>query len=1205
MPSLHRACEGCGIRWSLLMLPLLAPAWVAGVAVVDVAGTADQLVLRCAVDGYGVEPVTTGGQVFQRLRVAGEAVTLEAGTPQLPKVCRSVIIPDDARMTVRVLDAQYTEVPMRIAPSPGPAVDPAAVVGTPGGAYERNAFWPGELARLGEPYILRDHRGVVVELYPFQWNPVTETLRVYTELTVEVAASGPGIVNVLQRTGPRRASSRAFEGLYRRHFVNQRPAAPGPPLEEEGDLLIIAYDFWLSELQPLVDHKISAGIDTTLVGVSTIGATVPAIRSYIQDVYDTSDLAFVLLVGDAEQVPTPHVGGAPADPVYARVAGTDDYPDIMVGRFSAEDGGDVGIQVLRTIQYEQEHAPQQEWFWKGMGIGAAEMAGHLDGLRDDLLAHGYTHVDQLYDPGVTSAMVSDALDEGRGIVNYAGLGGTESWGTGGFGLFDITLLENRGMLPFIFSAASLNGAFEGGTCFAEGWLRAVHGSEPTGAIGAYMSSISQYWQPPLTAQEAFVELYTSQAHATLGTLCFAAGCQMIDEYGAVGVETFDTWILFGDPSLRVVEGGPGTVLYVDDDAPAGGDGTSWATAFRHLQDALSAAEASGGAVSEIRVGQGMYRPDQGEGYTAGDREATFRLQSGVALRGGYAGYRTDDPEARDAEACETVLSGDLAGDDGPEFENNEENSFTVVTGNGTDEAAVLDGFTVTAGNADNGLYEKRSGGGMYIKQGSPTVLCTTFTGNYADHGGAVYTKAATPLFTDCRFDGNRAEEGAGVHNDDASAPVLTRCTFTRHLAEHGGGMYNDSASRPVLTACTFRQNSTVATGGAMVNENGSAPLLVGCVLRVNEAAALGGALYSSSSQSALICCTLSDNTAAYGPGVVCSGTSHLVVVGSILWDGDAELYLGAGATAAVSYSDVHGGWPGEGNIDADPLFLDPDGPDGKPGTDDDDLRLAEGSPCVNAGSNYAEHLPDEDLDDQPRLQQCRVDMGAYESPHAPGTFADCNSNGLDDDCEIQEGSSQDCNLNHLPDECEDMTFEAVSVCSLLPHGDAGELCLELSPDGARIEPRMPGIRTLRLAMSSSADPATVTPEHVQVACSEAAYTGTVGVSLADGEYCADGILAMGFDPALPDQDCCAITLEGMTSVYGAPATGTVSGRTLAGDADRDGLVNSIDASAVKPRFGVAVDDSTLSYDLTADGLINSIDTAAVKPRFGHAAPDCP
>ena len=120
----------------------------------------------------------------------------------------------------------------------------------------------------------------------------------------------------------------------------------------------------------------------------------------------------------------------------------------------------------------------------------------------------------------------------------------------------------------------------------------------------------------------------------------------------------------------------GAAIYVDNDS-AGGDGSSWSTAFKYLQDALAVAEAD----DEIRIAHGPYLPDRSSAnpHGSGDREATFQLIAGVAIKGGYAGYGAPDPNDRDVTAYETILSGDLAGDDGPDFANNEENTCHIIT----------------------------------------------------------------------------------------------------------------------------------------------------------------------------------------------------------------------------------------------------------------------------------------------------------------------------------------------------------------------------------------------------------------------------------------------------------------------------------------------------------------------------------------------
>jgi gingipain R len=337
---------------------------------------------------------------------------------------------------------------------------------------------------------------------------------------------------------------------HRSRFADADRNPGGRQIDEDGDLLIIAFDPWIPNVEPLAVHKSSVGINTTIVGVSAIGSDPETIRSYIQSVYETSDLAFVLLVGDVDHVPTFYAMDGPSDPSYAKVAGGDDYPDILVGRFSASTAAHVDTQVLRTIDYEANCATEQEWFWRGAGIGSDPAA--LDAVRDALLTHGYTDVDRLYDPDVTPAMIAAALNDGRGIINYIGHASSALWMTGPFSVDDVHTLANDNTLPFIFSSASANGRFDMDECLAEAWLRAQHGSAPTGAIAAFMASGNLYYMEAQTAHEEFIDLYVGGTYRTFGGLCFGATSRLMDEYGDSGVRIFDIWTLFGDPSLCVV-----------------------------------------------------------------------------------------------------------------------------------------------------------------------------------------------------------------------------------------------------------------------------------------------------------------------------------------------------------------------------------------------------------------------------------------------------------------------------------------------------------------------------------------------------------------------------------------------------------------------------------------------------------------------------
>src|SRR5512133_154754 len=164
-----------------------------------------------------------------------------------------------------------------------------------------------------------------------------------------------------------------------------------------------------------------------------------------------------------------------------------------------------------------------------------------------------------------------------------------------------------------------------------------------------------------------------------------------------------------------------SVYYVDLRARGLGTGLSWTDAFPNLQDALTTAR----RVCEIRVAKGIYLPDSGSELEPGDPDASFYLKKDVVLKGGYAGIGSPNPNQRDILVHETILSGDLFGNDNPSVIRQRlvgdpmriDNCYHVVTAIGTDSTAVLDGFTIRGGYAFGSASpdEFCRGGGIRIE----------------------------------------------------------------------------------------------------------------------------------------------------------------------------------------------------------------------------------------------------------------------------------------------------------------------------------------------------------------------------------------------------------------------------------------------------------------------------------------------------------
>ncbi|MCI0362841.1 MAG: right-handed parallel beta-helix repeat-containing protein [Phycisphaerales bacterium] len=413
----------------------------------------------------------------------------------------------------------------------------------------------------------------------------------------------------------------------------------------------------------------------------------------------------------------------------------------------------------------------------------------------------------------------------------------------------------------------------------------------------------------------------------------------------------------------------GTTIFVDDDAPARGNGADWPTAFAHLQDALTFAGDPANNVTQIRLAQGIYRPDRSESNPAGsgDRESTFRLISGVTILGGYLGLSANpeqDPNQRSIESNLTILSGDFAGDDLPpdpknptEFPNSAENAYQVVTAIDVDATAILDGVIITGGHADGAATIPESssrdrGSAVNIHAASPTLSNCTVASNWSASHGAVNDQGAGASIVTCQFIANYANDfggGLAVHWQSATTVIgcafsqnsafrdggaihcrglptasFTGCTFTGNSANHGGGVFNDGNS-VTFSDCSFSQN-TASQGAGMFNELSTA-LIDHCTFSENSVISGGGGIWNNSGAPLLVQCSFTSNYADGGGAGVWDEESSPSIFNCSFIDNTAfgpgcGLYNAGGAptvtnctfTGNIAYAGGGGGmWNGTSN----------------------------------------------------------------------------------------------------------------------------------------------------------------------------------------------------------------------------------------------------------------------------------------------------
>ena len=433
-------------------------------------------------------------------------------------------------------------------------------------------------------------------------------------------------------------------------------------------------------------------------------------------------------------------------------------------------------------------------------------------------------------------------------------------------------------------------------------------------------------------------------------------------------------ILLSFSSLRT----NATIRYVKQTATGLGNGISWANASNNLQAMIDASSPN----DEVWVMAGTYKPSAyPTGSTGGTtpRDYAFILKNRVKIYGSFVGNETLLSQRNQAiiTSNQSILSGDIGviGD-------KSDNSYHVIISVNDDNSTVLDGFTITEGNANSGRsvtieVETRNlrqnfGAGMVNNNSSPFIMNCIFINNVSVINSANEDAGLT---------------GGGMSNLNSASPTLYNCSFINNSSDSGGGMSNQNSSLPTINDCFFSGNHA-ERGGAMFNatgDKGTTHKITNCIFWKNSAESLGGAICNSVSSQLISNCTFYGNSAEDGGAIQGGFSSSPTINNCIIWGNGNEPIANRDSefdVPTINHTDIEGGYrSGIGNIDRNPSFIDPNDPDGEDnilGTRDDGLDLTQCSPAINKGDN-ASIVKSYDFIGAQRIQQSTVDMGAYES----------------------------------------------------------------------------------------------------------------------------------------------------------------------------------------------------------------------------------
>ena len=478
--------------------------------------------------------------------------------------------------------------------------------------YQEDTMLPGETISIVTSGNIRDIPFIKVQFVPLQYNPSQGIVKIYDTIVIKLTFS-PGDSVAVEPNFTQKEFYPYYESVFTnwQDFIGHTTFQQQSGIKETGcDYLIITHQNFYTQAQQLAEWKYQTGYITKIINVSEIGTTYQQIRQFLMNAYSSwiPRPSYVVLIGDAEYVPTTYLNGVATDLWYAAVDGSDYYPDLFIGRIPADTADQADVMIQKIITFEQT-PPMVPSFYNNFVVAAYFQDDDTNGyedrrfvltseeIRDYLLSQGYngeriyctssyinpTHYNNGYyangeplpsdllRPGFAwdgdAADISTAINTGIFILNHRDHGMESGWGDPYFTTANFNSFSNGDLLPVVFSINCLTGKFDTTECFCEEFLRKEDGGA-VAVFGATEVSYSGYndylcrgfydaiWPAFDTEIGNNVSLYH------LGEILNYGKAFMADTWGDPwGYEEyeFELFHCFGDPSLDIYTALPQTL----------------------------------------------------------------------------------------------------------------------------------------------------------------------------------------------------------------------------------------------------------------------------------------------------------------------------------------------------------------------------------------------------------------------------------------------------------------------------------------------------------------------------------------------------------------------------------------------------------------------------------------------------------------------
>ena len=476
----------------------------------------DKLKVKSTINEISFQKQITKKGYFSESTISGYVKDNIVGIPAVPVSRKIIEIPLGADVKIKILsktehtyylpdyNINFPIIPAQPSLSKSDQTNDRAFVYN-SEVYNKNEFLSHDIVSVNNIGIMRGARLGLLTLRPFNYNPVSKTIKIITDLEFEVTFENADFAAT--ELAKEKTQSPYFSSTYKNFIINQPQEVKSNLTQYPVKYVIVSDIMFQSALQPFVQWKTKKGF--TVIEAYTnnplVGHTTTSIKSYLQNLYNSATpsdpaFSFVLLVGDSAQIPpfAGTTGSHVTDFYYSEYTG-DMLPEVYYGRFSANNITQLQPQIDKTLQYEKYQMGDPTYLNEAVLVAGvdANMAplngnGQINYMNDTYFntGAGFTPHVYLYPAsGSSQPQVIQNISNGVGFANYTAHCSESGWANPSFSISDVNGLQNFGKFAFMIGNCCLSNNFAVPECFGEAILRAVN----KGAIGYIGGSNSTYW----------------------------------------------------------------------------------------------------------------------------------------------------------------------------------------------------------------------------------------------------------------------------------------------------------------------------------------------------------------------------------------------------------------------------------------------------------------------------------------------------------------------------------------------------------------------------------------------------------------------------------------------------------------------------------------------------------------------------------------